>query len=68
MMGYGFSWMKPMDYMVQPQELIDKCDPIGQQLLNGLKDAEGRFVPGGIHTPLIEWCDQYGVEYQPVNF
>lgn len=68
MMGYGFSWMKPMDYMVQPQKLIDQCDPIGQQLLNGLKDPEGRFVPGGIHTPLIGWCNQYGVEYAPVDF
>jgi hypothetical protein len=67
MMGYGFWWRRP-DCLMQPQELIDKCEPIGQQLLNGLKDADGRFVPGGIHTPLIDWCQQHGVEYQPVGF
>jgi len=68
MMGYGFSWMKPMDYTTMPDELLEKCDPIQKQLLNGLKDKDGRFVPGGIHTPLIEWCQENGVEYQPVNF
>ena len=68
MMGYGFGWMKPMDYMVQPAELIGKVDDIGKQLLNGLRDPGGRFVPGGLHTPLVEWCKRHGVEYQPVRF
>jgi len=68
MMGYGFWWMKPMDYAVQPEWLVEKCDDIGKQLLNGLKDKDGRFVPGGIHTPLTEWCQEHGVEYRPVEF
>lgn len=68
MMGYGFGWMKPMDYAVQSEELLDKCDPIQKQLLNGLKDKDGRFVPGGIHTPLTEWCQTHNVHYEPVRF
>jgi ectoine hydroxylase-related dioxygenase (phytanoyl-CoA dioxygenase family) len=68
MFGYGFWWMKPMDYMVQPDALIAKVDDIGKQLLNGLRGPDGRFVPGGIHKPLEEWCKQHDVTYQPVDF
>ncbi len=65
MFGYAFNWMKPMDYLIQPDDLLDKVDDIGQQLLGGLKDPQGRFVPGGITRPLKDWCARHGVVYQP---
>jgi ectoine hydroxylase-related dioxygenase (phytanoyl-CoA dioxygenase family) len=68
MFGYGYLWLRPFDYDKQSPELTDKVtDPIGQQLLGALKGPEGRFVPGGISTPLREWCKQHGVTYTPAD-
>jgi ectoine hydroxylase-related dioxygenase (phytanoyl-CoA dioxygenase family) len=68
MMGYGFNWMLPMDYRTQSDELLDKVDDIGKQLLGGLKDKDGRFIPGTITKPLKDWCKTNNVVYQPVGF
>ena len=57
-----------MDYMVQDDALIEKVDDIGKQLLNGIKGPDGRFIPGGDHSPLTNWCKQHNVQYQPVDF
>lgn len=64
MMGYAYNWMKPMDYLVQPEELLEKLDDIGKQLLGGLRGPEGRFVPGGVTRPLHDWCKEHGVLYR----
>jgi ectoine hydroxylase-related dioxygenase (phytanoyl-CoA dioxygenase family) len=68
MMGYGFNWLAPMDYRIQSEEVLDKTDDIGKQLLGGLKDVEGRFVPGAITKPLKDWCKAHDVVYYPVDF
>jgi len=65
MMGYAFNWMRPMDYLVQSEEVLEKVDDLGKQLLGGLKGPDGRFVPGGVVWPLKEWCARHGVEYRP---
>lgn len=62
MFGYGYKWMRPMDFMTQPQALIDKVDDIGKQMLDGLQAPGGRFVPGGINDPLKNWLAQHGVK------
>jgi ectoine hydroxylase-related dioxygenase (phytanoyl-CoA dioxygenase family) len=61
MMGYGYSWMRPFDYLQQPQRLLDQVDDIGKQLLGGLKDAQGRFVSGGVNEPLKRWWKANGL-------
>src|SRR4029078_7701056 len=43
MFGYGFQWLKPMDYFLQSPELGEKTDEIGKQLLGLLKSPEGHF-------------------------
>lgn len=63
MFGYGYLWLKEFDYIAQSPQLLAQTDDIGRQLLGGLKDPEGRFVPGGIATPLREWCKANGVQY-----
>jgi ectoine hydroxylase-related dioxygenase (phytanoyl-CoA dioxygenase family) len=65
MMGYAYNWMRPMDYLLQPDELLEKVDDIGKQLLGGLKGPEGRFVPGGVVWPLREWCAKHNVVHRP---
>ena len=65
MFGYSFRWVKPMDYIQQPKELLDKVDDIGRQLLGATEDPQGRFIPGGGSEPLIAWCRKHGVTYAP---
>lgn len=62
MIGYTFRWMAPADFVVQPREFLDKLDPIGLQLNDGITDPQGRFIPGGNSEPLREWCRQHGVK------
>ena len=68
MFGYGYSWLKPMDYVVQDDALLEGLDDIGKQLLGGLKDPEGRFIPGGVMKPLMDWAKKHGVDYRPFAY
>ena len=66
MFGYGYLWLRPFDYALQPASLLEQVtDPIGRQLLGALQGPEGRFVPGGVSTPLRNWCREHDVTYQP---
>ena len=59
MMGYGYGWLTPLDYDVQPDWLLEKVtDPIARQLVGGNK------MSGTIIDPwaLKEWAEKYGVE------
>ncbi len=66
MFGYGFQWLKPMDYFLQSPELGEKTDEIGKQLLGLLKSPEGHFIPGGIDAPLRNWCREHNINYTAV--
>lgn len=65
MFGYGYQWMKPMDYFQQSPELGAKTSDIGQQLLGTLRGPNGEFIPGGVQKPLKDWCEQHDVHYVP---
>ncbi|MCZ7646319.1 MAG: phytanoyl-CoA dioxygenase family protein [Planctomycetota bacterium] len=67
MFGYGYRWLRPMDYLVQDSDLLEKiADPIGRQLLGATGDPEGRFVAGGGAEPLRDWCREHAVAWRPV--
>ncbi|MES2462524.1 MAG: phytanoyl-CoA dioxygenase family protein [Armatimonadota bacterium] len=68
MMGYGFRWLMPLDYTEQPSHVVERVDDIGKQLLNGLRDPEGRFIPGGNNAPLREWCRQHSITYTAYDY
>ncbi len=58
-MGYAFRWVKPMDYITMPQELIAKCNPIQKQLLGVVGDPLGYYLPKDEDVPLralVEGC------------
>jgi ectoine hydroxylase-related dioxygenase (phytanoyl-CoA dioxygenase family) len=65
MFGYGFGWLKPMDYKTQPRRLTEKLNPIEQQLLGALETPEGKFQSTGLYEPLQNWCEEHEVNYQP---
>lgn len=55
------SWQKPIDYDALPKELLDKCDPIGRQLLGAKASHLGYFIPTEEDCPLKPWFrDRFG--------
>ncbi len=63
MIGYTYRWLRPADFLIQPNSLVEKLDPIGQQLVGGLQDKH--FVPGGNNKPLMDWWKANGLTGYP---
>jgi len=42
--GYTHRWVRPSDYMHQPAELIERCNPIQKQLLGELGTGKDNYV------------------------
>ena len=53
--GYGYRWIHPMDYKVQPTELLEQCNPIQRQLLGDTQTPLGNYIPQDIDVPLRAW-------------
>ena len=58
--GYGYRWIRPMDYLSMPVELLARCDPIRRQLLGACKSPMGFQLPGLEDVPLRSWLDEHG--------
>jgi hypothetical protein len=53
--GYNYRVMRPIDYDTMPQSLLDKCSPIGKQLLGHKATHLGYFIPTDADCPLKPW-------------
>ena len=53
--GYGTRLLRPIDYDTMPAELLDKCSPIGRQLLGEKSSHLGYFIPTDDDVPLKPW-------------
>ncbi|MBT4138240.1 MAG: phytanoyl-CoA dioxygenase [Candidatus Latescibacteria bacterium] len=51
-MGYGYRWVKPMDYISMPDELIERCNPIQKQLLGVVSAPISYYIPRDEDVPL----------------
>lgn len=51
-MGYAYRWIKPMDYIQMPDELVAKCNPIQKQLLGVVDDPMSFYIPQDKDVPL----------------
>lgn len=51
-MGYAYRWVKPMDYIQMPDELVAKCNPIQKQLLGVVTDPMSFYIPQDKDVPL----------------
>ena len=51
-MGYAYRWVKPMDYITMPDELIAKCNPIQKQLVGVVSDPLSYYLPQDQDVPL----------------
>ena len=64
--GYGYRWLRPMDYHRMPSPLLEKCDPIRRQLLGTSTSAMGFQLPEDEDVPLRSWLLQHtGRELDP---
>lgn len=61
MMGYGYRWIKPMDYRVQSDELLAQMTPM-QRFLCGEQFVEREtFDFRGGDNPIDAWCEKHGL-------
>lgn len=50
--GYAYRWVKPMDYVTMPKEIVDQCNPVQKQLLGVVDDALSYYLPQDKDVPL----------------
>jgi len=62
MIGYGYRFMKPMDWAVMDEHVVEQLDDIGRQLVGRTGNPGGKFRPGSQVQPLADWCKQHGVD------
>ncbi len=62
MIGYGYRWLKPMDYIKQELSFVEKLSDIEKYLVGEEVDDTQEFQPQGGLNPLNEWCAEHGVE------
>jgi ectoine hydroxylase-related dioxygenase (phytanoyl-CoA dioxygenase family) len=53
--GYGYRWLRPMDYVTMPRELLERCTPIQRQLLGDASYELGYYLPKDEDVPLRAW-------------
>ena len=61
MMGYGFRWVMPMDYVRQSREFIATLSPIQRFLVGEPYEEVEAFQPDGGKNPIAEWCNDRGI-------
>lgn len=62
MIGYCYRWLKPMDYVKQSPEFVDKLSDIERYLVGEEIDDTLEFQPQGGINPLNEWCERHNIE------
>ncbi len=61
MVGYHYRWLKPMDYLQQPPEVLEKMDMLQRFLVGENVDGKAEFQPNGGWNPINDWCKEHGV-------
>ncbi|MFN8492983.1 MAG: phytanoyl-CoA dioxygenase family protein [Caldilineaceae bacterium] len=65
MFGYGFRWLKPVDYVTQTSELVEKLSLFGKFLVGERLQSSRKFQIGGSVNPLKEWAEEHNFFYHP---
>ncbi len=53
--GYSYRILRPIDYEKMPDEILEKCSPIGRQLLGHKVTHLGYYIPTDADCPLKAW-------------
>lgn len=57
--GYCYRWVKPLDYLTQPQELLARATPIQRQLLGECPSEMTFWLPKDGEVPLKAWLKEH---------
>ncbi len=59
MVQYGYRWVRPVDYITHPRELLDRCDPVTRQLLESTDlNDDGSMTRMKGSRALTEWASR----------
>ncbi len=58
--GYAYRWVKPMDYITMPEDLLERCNPVQKQLLGVVSDPLSYYLPKDEDVPLKALVEQNG--------
>ena len=58
--GYAYRWVKPMDYVVMPEAMLARCNPIQRQLLGAVSDPLSYYLPEQADVPLKALVERNG--------
>ncbi len=50
--GYGYRWLRPMDYTTYPREILDRCTPLERQMLGDGSYDLSYYLPREEDVPL----------------
>ena len=66
MIQYGYRWLRPVDFLDHPPELLAKCDPVARQLLSSHDLSEdGSMTRMKGSRALKEWAAEQGLAREP---
>ena len=61
MIGYGYRWVVPMDYVTQSVDFLARLTPLQRYLLGGEIEDSVEYRSEGGRNPLKEWCEELGI-------
>ena len=61
MIGYGYRWVVPMDYVTQSEDFLARLTPLQRYLLGGEIEKTVEYRSEGGRNPLKEWCEELGI-------
>jgi ectoine hydroxylase-related dioxygenase (phytanoyl-CoA dioxygenase family) len=64
MFGYGYRWLKPVDYTTQPPELLEKLNDYGKFLVGERTGGSKKFHIGADANLLKDWAEEHHFTYQ----
>jgi len=61
MIGYGYRWVMPMDYVKQNDDFVATLNPLQRYLVGRPYEDVAEFQFDGGRNPLKEWCDEHDI-------
>lgn len=61
MVGYGYRWVVPMDYVKQNADFIKTLTPLQRYLVGEPFDDVEEFQVSGGRNPIAEWCEEHDI-------
>ena len=61
MIGYGYRWVMPMDYITQDHTFLSKLTPLQRYLVGDEYEHVEEFQFAGGRNPIAEWCEEHGI-------